>query len=107
MDERPLHDLQEVIKLIKAQAPELKVALAADHNLEEIADDISDYCFSIEMARKPSTCKECHVGPDVPAAKVYASSKHGNIYSAMHKTWDFEAVPWKIGEDFTAPTCAD
>jgi len=51
MDERPLHDLQEVIKLIKAQAPELKVALAADHNLEEIADDISDYCFSIEMAR--------------------------------------------------------
>ena len=64
------------------------------------------HAFSIEMARKPHTCKECHVGPDVPSTKVYASSKHGNIYSAMHKTWDFEAVPWKIGEDFTAPTCA-
>jgi len=64
------------------------------------------HAFSIEMARKPYTCKECHVGPDVPAAKVYEASKHGNIYSAMHKTWDFNAVPWKIGEDFTAPTCA-
>ena len=30
--------------------------------------------FSIEMARKPYTCMECHVGPDVPAYKVYAAS---------------------------------
>jgi hypothetical protein len=58
------------------------------------------------MARKPYTCQECHVGPDVPAYKVYASSKHGNIFSAMHKSWNFEAVPWTIGKDFTAPTCA-
>jgi len=64
------------------------------------------HAFSIEMARKPDTCKECHVGPDVPAFKVYAASKHGNIYSAMHKSWNFSAVPWTIGKDFTAPTCA-
>ena len=64
------------------------------------------HAFSIEMARKPHTCKECHVGPDVPAFKVYAASKHGNIYSAMHNSWDFNAVPWTIGKDFTAPTCA-
>jgi hypothetical protein len=64
------------------------------------------HAFSIEMARKPYTCKECHIGPDVPAFKVYAASKHGNIFSAMHKAWDFNAVPWTIGQDFTAPTCA-
>jgi len=64
------------------------------------------HAFSIEMARKPYTCKECHVGPDVPAFKVYAASKHGNIFSAMHKSWNFNAVPWTIGKDFTAPTCA-
>jgi hypothetical protein len=64
------------------------------------------HTFAIEMARKPYTCKECHVGPDVPAFKVYAASKHGNIYSAMNKSWDFKAVPWTIGQDFTAPTCA-
>ena len=62
--------------------------------------------FSIEMARKPHTCMECHVGPDVPANRVYKSSKHGNIYSAMNKSWNFNAVPWTVGKDFTAPTCA-
>ena len=64
------------------------------------------HAFSIEMARKPYTCKECHVGPDVPAFKVYAASKHGNIFAAQHSSWDFKAVPWTIGKDFTAPTCA-
>ena len=62
--------------------------------------------FSIEMARKPYTCAECHKGPDVPAYKVYTVSKHGNIYSALGKKWNFKAVPWTVGEDFTAPTCA-
>jgi cytochrome c553 len=62
--------------------------------------------FSIAEARKPYTCKECHVGPDVPAAPVYMASKHGTIYSSKHTEWDFDAVPWTVGKDFTAPTCA-
>jgi hypothetical protein len=62
--------------------------------------------FSIEVARKPYTCKECHVGPDVPANKVYEASKHGNIFSATNKNWDFTSVPWTVGKDFAAPTCA-
>jgi hypothetical protein len=62
--------------------------------------------FSIEMARKPETCSQCHKGPDVPAYKVYEVSKHGNINSAQGDLWDFEAVPWTVGKDFTAPTCA-
>lgn len=64
------------------------------------------HVFSLEMARKPYTCKECHVGPDVPAFKVYSASKHGNLFSAMGNRWDFKAVPWTVGEDFSAPTCA-
>lgn len=62
--------------------------------------------FSIEMARKPYTCAECHKGPDVPAYKVYNVSKHGNIFSSLNSRWDFERVPWTVGKDFTAPTCA-
>lgn len=62
--------------------------------------------FSIKVARKPYTCKECHVGPDVPAYKVYSASKHGNIFSSVKDEWNFTNVPWTIGEDFTAPTCA-
>ena len=62
--------------------------------------------FSIEMARKPYTCSQCHKGPDVPAYKVYEVSKHGNIHSSLGKHWDFTAVPWTAGKDFQAPTCA-
>ena len=62
--------------------------------------------LSIEMARKPSTCSECHKGPDVPAYKVYMLSKHGNIYSSLGKGWNYKAVPWTVGRDFSAPTCA-
>lgn len=62
--------------------------------------------FAIEMARKPHTCSQCHKGPDVPIYKVYQVSKHGNVYSALGKKWDFKQVPWTVGKDFTAPTCA-
>lgn len=64
--------------------------------------------FSIEMARKPYTCAECHKGPDVPAYKVYKVSKHSNIVDSLAAgdEWDFSAVPWTVGEDFNAPTCA-
>lgn len=64
------------------------------------------HSFSIEMARKPHTCKQCHKGPDVPAYQVYEVSKHGNIFSSKNAYWDFKAVPWTVGKDFTAPTCA-
>ncbi len=64
------------------------------------------HSFSIEMARKPSTCSECHKGPDVPGYKVYMVSKHGNIYSSSSESWNFTSVPWKVGLDFKAPTCA-
>jgi len=68
----------------------------------------SRHRFAIEMARKPYTCSECHKGPDVPAYKVYKVSKHANIVDSLShgKDWDFTAVPWTAGEDFTAPTCA-
>ncbi len=62
--------------------------------------------FSIAMARKPHTCSECHKGPDVPAYAVYRVSKMGNVYAAQGASWDFNAVPWKVGRDFSAPTCA-
>lgn len=62
--------------------------------------------FSIEVARKPYTCSQCHLEPDVPAWNVYKESKHGNIYSSKKEEWNFDAVPWTLGTDFTTPTCA-
>jgi hydroxylamine dehydrogenase len=66
----------------------------------------SRHSFSIEVARKPYTCSKCHKGPDVPAYPVYEVSKHGNLQASLNKEWDFKAVPWKVGKDFNAPTCA-
>jgi hydroxylamine dehydrogenase len=62
--------------------------------------------FDIEVARKPYSCAQCHLDPDVPAWNVYRESKHGNIYSSKYQQWNFDSVPWVIGKDFSAPTCA-
>jgi hypothetical protein len=64
------------------------------------------HSFSIEIARKPYTCSQCHLEPDVPAWEVYRESKHGNICQSKQADWNWEAVPWKPGKDFQAPTCA-
>lgn len=62
--------------------------------------------FAIQMARNPSACAECHKGPDVSAYKVYDVSKHGNMFRAMGRDWNLQALPWTVGKDFGAPTCA-
>ncbi len=64
------------------------------------------HSFSIEIARKPYTCAQCHVEPDTPAWNVYKESKHGNIYLSKNEEWNFDNVPWVLGDDFKAPTCS-
>jgi hydroxylamine dehydrogenase len=64
------------------------------------------HSFSIEIARKPYTCSQCHLEPDVPSYNVYKESKHGNIFESKKEIWTWDAVPWKAGFDFRAPTCA-
>ncbi len=64
------------------------------------------HSFSMEIARKPYTCAQCHLDPDVPAWNVYKESKHGNIYLSKWHEWDFKPADWTIGRDFKAPTCA-
>jgi hypothetical protein len=64
------------------------------------------HAFSIGMARKPYTCSQCHLEPDVPAWNVYEESKHGDILFSNYQEWSFDSVPWVIGKDFKAPSCA-
>lgn len=64
------------------------------------------HSFSIEIARKPYTCAQCHLEPDVPGYNVYKESKHGNIFDSKKGGWNWENVPWRVGKDFAAPTCA-
>ena len=46
------------------------------------------HSFSIEVARQPETCGECHIGPDHPHIEIYNESKHGNIFAAKGGDWD-------------------
>lgn len=64
------------------------------------------HSFSIEIARKPFTCSQCHLQPDTPAFEVYEESKHGNIFNSKQHEWNWNNVPWRVGKDFHAPTCA-
>ncbi len=64
------------------------------------------HSFSIEIARKPYTCSQCHLEPDVPAWNVYDESKHGDIFFSKNSEWNFDAVPWTIGKDFKTPSCS-
>jgi len=64
------------------------------------------HTFSIEVARKPQTCGECHLGYDHPHKEVYEESKHGELEAIYGSHWKWEDLPWKVGVDFNAPTCA-
>jgi len=63
--------------------------------------------FSLEQARKPETCNNCHIGPDHPQWEIYQESAHGIAYATMGDTWNWDAEPGTLTTtDFPAPTCA-
>ncbi len=62
--------------------------------------------FSVKQAREPWTCGQCHLGYDHPHIEIYEESKHGNIWDAYGHEWNWTAIPWRVGVDFNAPTCA-
>ncbi|MCJ2669709.1 MAG: cytochrome c3 family protein [Candidatus Thermoplasmatota archaeon] len=66
----------------------------------------SRHTFSIEEARHPETCGQCHMGPDHPQIEIYMESKHGNIYAAEGDSWNWGEDDWEAGVDFRTPTCA-
>jgi hypothetical protein len=42
----------------------------------------------------------------VPAWDVYRESKHGNIFQSKQHEWNWNSIPWVVGKDLKAPTCA-
>jgi hydroxylamine dehydrogenase len=63
--------------------------------------------FSLEQARKPETCNNCHIGPDHPQWEIYQESAHGILYATTGSTWNWNVEPGNLTViDFPAPTCA-
>ena len=49
--------------------------------------------FSIEMARKPYTCKECHVGPDVPITRSTRPASTVTFFRPTTRTGNSRPCP--------------
>ena len=80
---------------------------AADGSVGQCQKCHSRHEFSLEQARKPETCNNCHIGPDHPQWEIYFESKHGIKYSTDGDNWNWEAEPGTLTvADFPAPTCA-
>lgn len=129
MDERPLEDMQKVIRLIRSVDKNLKISLAGSYHVE-IAEDLYDYCIASEekfdtaVLRKrvaaglPTTyytyCREGHpntftFSPPAEAAWLgwYAANKQYNGYLRWaYNCWprqpmqDSRFSSWSAGDTY-------
>ena len=80
---------------------------AADGSVGDCTKCHQRHQFSLEQARKPETCNNCHIGPDHPQWEIYFESSHGIAYSTGGHRWDWSEKPGTLTvKDFPAPTCA-
>jgi hypothetical protein len=62
---------------------------------------------SVHIARLPSTCAQCHMGPDHSQIEIYEESKHGVMFSAQESLLNLDAPPKDLTtRDMFVPTCA-
>jgi hydroxylamine dehydrogenase len=62
---------------------------------------------SVELARLPTTCGQCHMGPDHSQLEIYSESKHGVMFNAQRNMLNLGVEPKKLTtRDMFVPTCA-
>jgi hydroxylamine dehydrogenase len=62
---------------------------------------------SVALAREPTTCGQCHMGPDHSQIEIYEESKHGALFVAQHARMNLGADPKKLTTaDMSVPTCS-
>jgi hypothetical protein len=62
---------------------------------------------TVEVARLPSTCGQCHMGPDHSQLEIYTESKHGVLFAAQRRLLNLSVEPRKLTtRDMFVPTCA-
>lgn len=67
----------------------------------------SRHSTSIELAREPRTCGQCHMGPDHAQIEIYTESKHGVLYETQRASLNLSAEPKRLTTaDMPVPTCA-
>jgi len=67
----------------------------------------SRHTSSVELARLPTTCAQCHMGPDHSQIEIYDESKHGVMFAAQRRFLNLAADPNRLTtRDMFVPTCA-
>jgi nitrate/TMAO reductase-like tetraheme cytochrome c subunit len=67
----------------------------------------SRHTSSVALARRPSTCAQCHMGPDHSQIEIYDESKHGVMFAAQEHLLNLNADPKTLStRDMFVPTCA-
>lgn len=62
---------------------------------------------SVEIARLPRTCGQCHMGPDHSQIEIYEESRHGILFNAQRNFLNLSAPPKTLTtRDMFVPTCA-
>jgi hypothetical protein len=62
---------------------------------------------SVRTARLPSTCGQCHMGPDHSQIEIYMESKHGVMFQAQEHLLNLDAPPKTLTtREMFIPTCA-
>ncbi len=62
---------------------------------------------SVAIARLPTTCGQCHMGPDHSQIEIYEESKHGVMFRAQEHLLNLNAPPETLTtRDMFVPTCA-
>lgn len=62
---------------------------------------------SVRIARLPSTCAQCHMGPDHSQIEIYEESKHGVLFQAQEHVLNLDVPPKSLTtRDMFVPTCA-
>ena len=61
---------------------------------------------SVELSRLPTTCAQCHMGPDHSQIEIYEESRHGVLFNAQRALLNLNAPPGQLTtHDMFVPTC--
>jgi hydroxylamine dehydrogenase len=65
------------------------------------------HAASVAVAREPTTCGQCHMGPDHSQIEIYSESKHGVLFRAERASMRLDADPLHLTTaDMSVPTCS-
>jgi hypothetical protein len=79
----------------------------ADGSLGTCTNCHARHAASVELARLPETCGQCHMGPDHSQIEIYHESKHGVLFNAQRASMRLDAPPKTLStRDMPVPTCA-